>query len=127
MSQLYREKILDHYNEPRNFGTVEDPDLEAEVTNPNCGDELEFTARVKGGNVEDIRFRGDGCALSIASASLLTRKNRGEAVEDLEGFDDGEMLDMIGVKREELSPVRMKCVLLARDGMERLVENYDET
>jgi len=87
--QFYREYILDHYKNPRNFGRLENPDISHEEDNPLCGDVIGMDFRVKNGVIEDIKFHGRGCAISQASASLLTERLKGlpleEAKEDRQG------------------------------------------
>src|SRR5208282_3982970 len=85
LNDLYRDVILDHNRRPRNFGPLEPADASVEGFNPMCGDRLTLRLRLRGGRIEDIRFEGEGCAISTASASLMTEavkgKTRGEALE----------------------------------------------
>ncbi|MBX5440909.1 MAG: SUF system NifU family Fe-S cluster assembly protein [Solirubrobacteraceae bacterium] len=111
MDELYREQILDHYKRPRNWGELEDPDLQAEDHNPLCGDELKVTLRVgDDGTIEDIRFSGHGCAISQAAASLSSEEVKGMKVEDLLRLDRDFVLDLLGI---DISATRMKCALLS--------------
>src|SRR5258708_818773 len=80
--QFYREYILDHYKNPRNFGRLENPDISHEEDNPLCGDVIGMDFRVKDGVIADIRFHGRGCAISQASASLLTERLKGLPLEE---------------------------------------------
>lgn len=120
--QLYRGKILEHYKEPRKFGTVDDPGLDVEVANPHCGDVLRFTGRVEDGELV-LRFEGDGCALSIAAASLLADRLDGAAVDAVEDVSEEELFDMLGIQKDTIAPVRVKCVLLGKRGIEELVSD----
>ncbi|TMB97146.1 MAG: SUF system NifU family Fe-S cluster assembly protein [Chloroflexi bacterium] len=95
--QFYREYILDHYKNPRNFGRLEKPDITHEEDNPLCGDVVGMDFKVADGVIEDIRFHGRGCAISQASASLLTERLKGMTLE-------------LGI---EISPARIKCALLS--------------
>jgi nitrogen fixation NifU-like protein len=111
MDDLYREEILSHYKRPRNWGPMEDPDLEFEDNNPLCGDELRVMLRVDGdGRVEDIRFDGHGCAISQAAASMASDEVKGMPVADLLKLDRSFILDLLGI---EISATRMKCALLS--------------
>ncbi len=111
MDDLYREQILDHYKRPRNFGELEDPDLEFEDNNPLCGDELKVMIDVDGdGRVADLRFAGHGCAISQASASLASEEVKGMKVDDLLRLDRDFVLDLLGI---DVSATRMKCALLS--------------
>ncbi|MDG6933294.1 MAG: SUF system NifU family Fe-S cluster assembly protein [Nitrososphaerota archaeon] len=109
--EIYREVILDHYRHPHNFGKVENPDFAAEDSNPLCGDHIEITARVTDGKVSEVKFIGRGCAISQASASILTDLVQGMTVEELEKFDKSQLLEAMG--NPDLGPVRIKCALLS--------------
>ena len=110
MDDFYREFILDHYKRPRNFGTLEDPDVTHEEDNPLCGDRIRIDLRLREGHVADVRFTGQGCAISQAAASLLTERIKGASLERVRAFSKEEMLEILGVP---LSPIRLKCGLLA--------------
>lgn len=110
MDSLYAEDILDHYKHPRNFGQLDQPDIHVEASNPLCGDRLAMDLRVKDGVVEDVAFSGQGCAISQASASMLTEEIVGRRVEDLADTTREDILDMLGV---EVSYARMKCATLS--------------
>jgi len=107
---LYRQNILEHYQNPRNFGTLERPDISAEDSNPLCGDEIRIDLHVKDGVIEDVRFSGKGCSISRAAASMLTEEIRGKTLEEVKRIGKDDVLEMLGI---ELGPVRLKCALLA--------------
>ena len=111
MDDLYRENILEHYKQPRNFGELESPDLEFEDNNPLCGDELKVQLKVDGdGRIEDVRFSGHGCAISQASASMASDEVIGMPVENLLKLDRTFVLDLLGI---DISATRLKCALLS--------------
>jgi len=111
MDALYREAILDHYKHPHNFGEIDDADLEFEDTNPLCGDELKVQLKVgDDGRVETVRFSGQGCAISQASASMISDEIKGLTVEELRGLDKNAILELLGI---DISATRMKCALLS--------------
>ena len=110
MDDFYREFILDHYKRPRNFGTLEDPDITNEEENPLCGDRIRIDVKLGEGRVADVRFQGRGCAISTAAASILTDKIKGAPLERVKAFSKEGMLQALGVP---LSPIRLKCGLLA--------------
>ena len=111
MDDLYREEILSHYKRPHNWGTLEDPDLEFEDTNPLCGDQLRVMLNVdEAGKVADVRFDGHGCAISQAAASMASDELVGMAVDDLVKLDRSFVLDLLGI---DISATRMKCALLS--------------
>jgi nitrogen fixation protein NifU and related proteins len=109
--QLYREQILDHYKSPQNFGELERYDLEFEDVNPLCGDELRVQLALDGeGRIEDLRFAGRGCAISQASASLVSDEVKGMTVDELLRLDKQFVLDLLGI---DISATRIKCALLS--------------
>jgi nitrogen fixation NifU-like protein len=109
MDDFYREYILDHYRNPRNFGKLDHPDAVAEDLNPLCGDRIRFELSVKDGCVEDVRFSGTGCAISQASASMLSESLRGQKLEDVAKIPQEYVLENVGI---DISPSRMKCATL---------------
>src|SRR5919202_3544243 len=111
MDALYREQILDHYKRPHNFGHLGDPDLEFEDNNPLCGDELKVELKVDGDRrITDVRFSGQGCAISQASASMVSDEIKGMPVDDLLRLDRSFVLELLGI---DISATRMKCALLS--------------
>lgn len=110
MDELYREQILEHYKRPRNFGVLEDPDLEFEDSNPFCGDHQHVTIRLDDEDrVAEVRFDGQGCAISTAATSLLTDELAGKSREELLRLDKQVVLDLLGI---DISATRMKCAML---------------
>ncbi len=125
LNDLYRDVILDHNRKPRNFGTLEPADASVEGFNPLCGDRLTVRLRIAGDRISDIRFEGQGCAISTASASLMTEavkgKSRAEALELFERVHDlltddaaagdelGKLAALSGVRE---FPARVKCASL---------------
>ncbi len=110
MDDLYREQIIDHYQHPHNHGTIENPDITFEDSNPLCGDKIRVDMRVKDGVIEDIKFSGKGCAISQASASMLTDEIIGKPIEEIKKLDKQTILDLLGIP---LGPTRIKCALLS--------------
>ena len=106
---LYRDYILDHYKRPRNFGELQPHDLEAHEHNPLCGDELGVQIRVKDGRIEDLRFSGQGCAISQAAASIASEELKGMELEQVGELDADWALDLLGIP---VSATRRKCALL---------------
>ncbi len=110
MDALYRDNILDHYKSPRNFGELDPHDLEWHDHNPLCGDELGVHVLVEDGRVADLRFHGQGCAISQAAASIASEELIGMEVEDVAGLSASWIIDLLGI---EISPTRRKCALLS--------------
>ena len=111
LDAMYREVILDHYKNPRGHGVIEEADAEAEGQNPLCGDEVSIYVafRDDGETIEDVKFRGRGCAISQAATSMLTEMVKGRSAEEVATMPRDELLDEVGIP---LTPVRLKCALL---------------
>jgi len=109
--QLYREVILDHYRNPRGAGRLETPDAHAEGQNPLCGDEvtIDVAFGADGETIEELKFRGRGCAISQAATSMLTEMVRGRKATEVAAMPRDELLEEVGIP---LTPVRLKCALL---------------
>lgn len=111
MEDLYRENILDHYQNPRNYGSLDDPDISYEDDNPMCGDVIRIDVKLDEENrISQVSFSGEGCAISTASASMLTEKVLGKTVDEVKQIGKEDILDMLGI---QLGPVRLKCALLS--------------
>jgi nitrogen fixation NifU-like protein len=108
---IYREIILDYYRNPRNFGYIENPDIVFRDSNPLCGDELEIFINIKDNKVNDVKFGGKGCAISQASASILTEMIMGKDLEYLKKLSKEDILESLGLVA--LGPARIKCALLS--------------
>lgn len=109
MADLYREQILDHYRNPRNFGTIDDPDITYEDTNPLCGDRIRIDLRVRDGKIAEIKFSGRGCAISQAAASILSEMVEGADLDEVRRLSADDILDELAIP---ISPARVKCALL---------------
>jgi nitrogen fixation protein NifU and related proteins len=111
MDALYRDFILEHYKNPRNFGTLEPHDLEAHDLNPLCGDELGVHIRVDDeGRIADLRFHGQGCAISQAAASIASDELIGMEADEVASLGADWVIDLLGI---DISPTRRKCALLS--------------
>ena len=108
---MYREVILDHYKNPRNYGAIEEPHAHAEGQNPLCGDEVTISVRFAedGETIQDVRFEGRGCAISQAATSMLTDLVKGRKAEDVATLPKEELLEEVGI---QLTPIRLKCAIL---------------
>ncbi len=110
MDDFYKEYILDHYRNPRNFGHLENPTAVSEDLNPLCGDKIQMELSVgRDGKVTDVRFSGKGCAISQASASMLTESLKGKTLEEVAHLPHDVVLENVGIG---ISPTRMKCAML---------------
>lgn len=111
-SDLYSELILEHSKYPSNYGTLEQATASQEEYNPLCGDRIRLDLLIVDDVVQDIRFSGKGCAISQASASLLTEAIKGKTVDEAKAFSKDDLLDLIGIPLHR-NPVRLKCALLS--------------
>ncbi|MDQ6779633.1 MAG: SUF system NifU family Fe-S cluster assembly protein [Candidatus Eremiobacteraeota bacterium] len=109
MDELYRDFILDHYRNPRNAGVLDSPDATFEDNNPLCGDKIRMDLKLQDGIVQEVRFRGRGCAISQAAASLLTEDIKGKSVSEINQMTKEDILANLGIT---ISPARLKCALL---------------
>jgi len=104
----YEEVILEHWRNPRNKGSLENPDIDVVEANPLCGDVVRLQLSVKEGTVKDVRFEGQGCAISQAAASLLTEMIKGKTVSEVKEMKDEELLSALG----GVIKTRLSCALL---------------
>jgi nitrogen fixation protein NifU and related proteins len=109
MDELYRDYILEHYKQPRNFGELPERDLEFHDKNPLCGDEMEVQIKVEDGKIADLKWHGQGCAISQAAASIASEELIGMPVDDAAKLDADWMLEHMGI---DISATRRKCALL---------------
>ncbi|WP_290816521.1 Fe-S cluster assembly sulfur transfer protein SufU [Halovivax sp.] len=122
-SDMYRQQILDHYKNPRNYGELEDPTFSHVGENPMCGDEIRIDVDLSEDGdeavIEAVAFSGDGCAISQAAASMLSSELQGKTVDELLEMDRDDVTELLGV---DISPMRVKCAVLAekvaQDGAE---------
>lgn len=137
---IYREEILEHWQNPQNWGTLADFDLEAEVVNPLCGDRIKVQIKLSrsfhlrgenmvnvgshlGGGmavIEDIAFSGTGCAISIACASILSENIKNRSLRSLKSLKGEDILKMIGSNTDGFPPARLKCAFLALEALRKI-------
>lgn len=123
MDDLYREEILEHYRHPHNFGTLDAPDAMHEGHNPLCGDRITLMLGISDdGRVADVAFNGRGCAISQASASMLTDDIRGRSIAEIAALTTDHVLELLGI---EISPARLKCALLSLDTLQKALLESD--
>ena len=104
------QNILDHYEHPRNKGTLADPDISYEEDNPVCGDHIRVDLKLDNGVIVDVRFSGKGCSISQAAASMLTEEVKGKTLDEVRHIGKETVLEILGIP---IGPVRMKCALLS--------------
>lgn len=138
LDDLYRQVIMDHYQHPRNKGDLEDGSVDIDLRNPSCGDEITLQLMVNDGIVKDVRFRGSGCSISMASASMMTEAVKGKPLpealelsnvfrgmlrgEDVNTDELGDLEALHGVSK---FPARIKCATLAWQALEKGIQKAD--
>ena len=124
MDDLYRDEILEHYRNPHNFGTLNEPSAVHEGANPLCGDRITLMLGINDeGTVEAVAFTGRGCAISQASASMLTDEIKGKPLAEIARLGHQDVLDSLGI---EISPARLKCALLSLDTLRHALDGRIE-
>ena len=124
MDDLYRDEILEHYRNPHNFGILENPSTAKEGANPLCGDRITLMLGINDeGQIQDVAFTGRGCAISQASASMLTDEIKGKSLEEIAHMGRQDVLDNLGI---EISPARMKCAMLSLETLREATKDRVE-
>jgi nitrogen fixation NifU-like protein len=121
MAALYSEIILDHFRHPRNYGSLPDPDISYEDFNPLCGDRINIELKLEHTVVEEARFRGDGCAISVAAASLLTELIVGVDIKEVEAISDDRLILAL---ESDIKPSRVQCALLSLQALRAGLRNH---
>ena len=130
LQDFYKEVVLDHYQRPRNRGSLEGADIEEHLNNPLCGDEVTVYANLRDGKVAQVAFTGRGCSISQASASMLAERLQGKSREEvgaeIEAFlemmraeEREELGDLVALKGIIQTPNRIRCATLAWDALKR--------
>ncbi|NQD65150.1 SUF system NifU family Fe-S cluster assembly protein [Bacillus haikouensis] len=140
LDQLYRQVIMDHYKNPRNKGSLEDGSFTIDMNNPTCGDRIHLTLKVEDGIVQDAKFDGEGCSISMASASMMTQIVKGKEIDEalklskifsdmMQGNDYDEDVDLGDIEALQgvaKFPARIKCATLAWKAMEKGVKEEEQ-
>ena len=119
---MYSKTVMDHFNNPRNAGVIEDADGIGEVGNPVCGDMMTFTIRVKDNRLEDVKFQTFGCVAAIAVSSMVTEMARGKDLEEAKKIDNKLVAETLG----GLPPNKMHCSNLGAEALTLAINNYQE-
>ena len=117
---LYTDKVMDHFNNPRNVGVIEDADGIGEVGNPVCGDMMKISIKVADDKIEDVKFQTLGCGAAIATSSIVTEMARGLTLDQAAHISKQQVADELG----GLPPAKMHCSVLATDGLKVAVDDY---
>jgi nitrogen fixation NifU-like protein len=121
MPALYSDILLDHFRSPRNYGSLDLPDISNEQFNPLCGDRIRIELRLDQAKVVAARFKGDGCAISKAAASLLTELILGADLTQLADFSDTRLISAL---ESNIQPARLQCALLPLQALREGLSNY---
>ncbi|KGR78181.1 Fe-S cluster assembly sulfur transfer protein SufU [Ureibacillus manganicus] len=138
LDQLYRSVIMDHYKKPRNKGSLDENSVTIDMNNPTCGDRIHLTLKLNGEIVEDARFDGEGCSISMSSASMMTEAIKGKDINEALNYADvfskmmlgedidediiDELGDVAALQGVAKFPARIKCATLAWKAMEKGVK-----
>ena len=117
---MYSDKVMDHFRNPRNVGEIADADGIGEVGNPTCGDIMKIYIRVRGGVIEDIKFKTFGCGAAIATSSMVTEMVKGKSLAEAEGLSNRNVAEAL----DGLPPIKMHCSNLAADALHAAIEDY---
>ena len=121
MPALYSETLLDHFRHPRNYGDLPAATISYESFNPLCGDRIRILLQLNGTIVEDARFKGDGCAISTAAASLLTELIIGSDLDELSSLPDDRLISAL---ESNIQPARVQCALLPLEALRAGLQDY---
>ncbi|MGH7589217.1 MAG: Fe-S cluster assembly sulfur transfer protein SufU [Gemmatimonadota bacterium] len=139
LESIFRELILDHYRRPKNKGALEDPTVTVSMRNPLCGDEIELMLGIEDDRVAEVRFRGQGCSISQASASMMTEALAGRSLDDALALErrfldlmhgdegaqrDRALGDLQALQGVAKLPVRIKCALLGWNALDEAIRAY---
>ena len=117
--EMYQEHILENYKDPMNFGIIDNPTNEKRELNPLCGDDITIQLIIKGNQVKKIKFKGEGCAISIASTSLLTEEIKGKTIKEILKLNQEDIMELLMIP---ISPGRMKCATLSLKALQEAIE-----
>lgn len=120
--KMYTEKVVEHFNHPRNVGVIENPQGVGRVGNPTCGDIMELYIQVEGDRIMDAKFKTFGCGAAIATSSMITEMVKGKTITEALDITNKEVAEALG----GLPPVKMHCSNLAADALQKAILDYQE-
>lgn len=119
----YNKNVLDHFQNPRNMGEMKNPDAEATVGNPSCGDVMKIMLKIDGDNIKDIKFQTMGCAAAIATSSMATELAKGKSLNEAKKITNKDVAEALG----QLPPIKIHCSNLAADALRKAIDNFEAT
>ena len=120
--EIYRENIIDHFKNPRNYGEIVEAEIKHSELNSICGDMIRLFVKLKEGKVEDVKFKGNGCAISMAATSMMTEVLKKKTLDEIKNLKNEDIFEMLGIK---LGVVRMKCGLLCLNTLMKGLEQME--
>ncbi len=123
-NELYRELIIGHYKAPQNWGVLEGSTHTRHEENPVCGDELNVQMRIQNGRIEDVAVSGQGCAISVAAASMLTEEVKERSISEVRELTEDDVFDLLEVP---ITYTRRKCALLCYTALWNIIEHDEDT
>jgi nitrogen fixation NifU-like protein len=117
---MYTDKVIDHFENPRNVGTIEDADAVGEVGNPTCGDMMTIYLKIKDDIIKDIKFKTFGCGSAIATTSMITELAKGKTIDEAYEISRNDVAEAL----DGLPPIKMHCSNLAADALQAAIDNY---
>ncbi len=120
---IYQEKLIDNYENPRNYGVIEDPSARARLENLSCGDSIEVFLKIQDEKIEDIKFSGEGCSVAVASMSVLSEFVKNKTIDDILKINLEKIVELLGV---ELTLSRLKCAGLGLETLKKAIGDYLE-
>jgi nitrogen fixation NifU-like protein len=116
---LYAEELISNYEHPHNKGKIDNPDAEMHEYNPVCGDDITIYIKVSGNKVVDVKFEGQGCAISMGTASMLTESIKGKSLSEITAMGFKDIVELIGV---DPGPARLKCATISLKALQKAVQ-----
>ena len=120
---IYQEKLIDNYENPRNYGVIDDPSSLAKLENLSCGDSIEVFIKIQDKKIQDIKFSGEGCSVAIASMSVLSEFVKNKTIDDILKINLEKIVELLGV---ELTLSRLKCAGLGLETLKKAIGDYLE-
>lgn len=120
---IYAKELLDHYKKPKNLGKIDNPDFVTQEYNPSCGDRIQIFGKIKNGKIEQISFLGEGCVISLATASMLTEFIKDKSTSEVLKLNSDDIIKLIKIKP---GPTRLKCALLPLYAIQSGVKKLEE-
>lgn len=121
--KLYNERLLDHYNYPKNKGLLKNANAKSGVYNPSCGDSVAIQGLVKDNVLIECKFEANGCVISCAAASMIVDASIGKTLDQIMAFDKRMVLDLLNL---DLGPTRLRCGLLALEAIQNAIKEYQK-